>query len=499
MRAVTELTPEAWWRIGTVLDRVSDADSRTWNEALAHACEAEGVRVADVEPFLTALRRSGRFLEHLDPGILEECVRALAADDRPALAPGARLGAYEVIEALGAGGMGEVYKARDTRLSRLVAIKLVRVQIGQLAEARQRFEREARAISALNHPHICTLYDVGEHDSREFLVMELIEGETLAARLERGPLSIEETLRYGIQIADALASAHRQGIVHRDLKPSNVMLTPRGAKLLDFGLATLRAPQALSGAPDPTVTAEGAVLGTVLYMAPEQLEGKSVDARADLFALGAILFEMLTGRRAYDADTTSIIKERLDAPPAFDWAIRQCLVKTADQRWQNAADLASCLQWIAASPGTTDERPKTSSRRRMLIPFAVTIVAVLLASILFATRSRKTPVGEPFRYDIPPPEGTTYGNMFALSPDGRRIAFVAAAADATGGRALWIRPLDALISQRIAGTENALYPFWSPDGTRIGFFADNKLKKVELATGNVQIICEAGLGGGGHG
>src|SRR6266851_7469168 len=282
------------------------------------------------------------------------------------LSPGTRLGPYEIVSAVGAGGMGEVYRARDTRLDRTVAIKVLPQHLADTPEARQRFEREARAVSALNHPHICTLHDVGSQDGTEFLVMEYLEGETLAARLEKGPLPLEQVLKLGIEIADALDKAHRQGIIHRDLKPDNIMLTKSGAKLLDFGLAKAAVAPAsvatLTAAVTRTtpVTQQGTIVGTFQYMSPEQVEGKEVDARSDIFSFGAVLYEMVTGRRAFQGKSQlSVASAVLEkdpkpistlqplTPPPLDRAIRVCLAKNPEDRWQTVRDLELELKWIA--------------------------------------------------------------------------------------------------------------------------------------------------------
>src|SRR5262249_54799937 len=273
------------------------------------------------------------------------------------LAAGSRLGPYEVVSPIGAGGMGEVWKARDTRLERTVAVKVLPPHLSASPEARQRFEREAKTISQLSHPHICALYDVGNQAGVEYLVMEFLEGETLAERLLRGPLPVDQTLRYGMEIADALDKAHRRGIVHRDLKPGNVMLTKSGVKLLDFGLAKAVQPgsavSALTSLPTqgPALTAEGTILGTFQYMAPEQLEGRETDARTDIFSLGAVLYQMATGRKAFSGASQALLISSImqnepaplsaaqpSAPPALERIVRTCLAKDPDDRWQSAAD-----------------------------------------------------------------------------------------------------------------------------------------------------------------
>jgi len=294
------------------------------------------------------------------------------------LGSGMRIGPYEIQSILGSGGMGEVYRARDTRLGRIVAIKVLTAHLDGHPKARQRFDQEARAVSSLSHPHICALYDVGETDDRPFLVMEYLEGETLASRLLRGPLPVDQVLRHAIDIADALDHAHRQGIVHRDLKPSNIMLTRSGAKLLDFGLAQPRWPLAfaspsLGAASRETLTAEGAILGTLHYLAPEQLHGSDTDARTDIFAFGALVYEMATSRQAFEGKSqASVIAAILEQPPAaistlqplaprlLDHVVVRCLAKDPDDRWQTASDLKRELQWVAGS-GADIREPERSS------------------------------------------------------------------------------------------------------------------------------------------
>src|SRR3984957_20064270 len=290
-----------------------------------------------------------------------------------AILPGRRLGPYGILSAIGAGGMGEVYKARDTRLDRIVAIKVLPGHLADRAELRERFDREAKAIASLNHPHICTLYDTGHQDGTDYLVMEYLEGETLAHRLTKGPLPLDQVLRYAIEIADALDKAHRKGVTHRDLKPGNIMLTRSGTKLLDFGLAKLKQEVApanvqlsqLPTANDP-LTAQGTIVGTLQYMAPEQLEGKEVDARTDIFAFGAIVYEMATGKQAFEGKSqASLIAKILETdpppisslqpmtPPALDRVVKKCLAKEPDERWHAAKDLCDALKWIAEGGSQT--------------------------------------------------------------------------------------------------------------------------------------------------
>src|SRR5215471_10159963 len=433
------------------------------------------------------------------------------------LAAGSRLGPYEILSAVGAGGMGEVYKAKDTRLERTVAVKVLPQHLSASAEVRQRFEREAKTISQLSHPHICALYDVGNQDGVEYLVMEYLEGETLAERLLKGPLPVDQTLRYGMEIADALDKAHRQGIVHRDLKPGNVMLTKSGVKLLDFGLAKAVQPasavSALTSLPTegPALTAEGTILGTFQYMAPEQLEGRETDARTDIFALGAVLYEMATGRKAFSGRSRAsligaILKDEPPlvsaaqpmTPPALDRVVRTCLAKDPEERWQSAHDIRSELAWIAQAGSQAGvAAPVALSRRRservtwgIAGALAGAIAAALVSwAVLRARPAAPAPIT---RVAVPFPAGEAFlvDNYLsvAIAPDGRRIVYVARKGDA---RHLVARSLDAAEGVAIAGTEGAYSPFFSPDAQWVGFWADNKMKKVSLAGGTPVTVCES--------
>jgi Tol biopolymer transport system component len=447
----------------------------------------------------------------------------------PRLAAGTRLGPYEIKAPLGAGGMGEVYRARDTRLDRDVAVKVLRGGRAVSAEARARFEREARAVSALNHPNISALYDIGRQETPDgpldYLVMELIEGETLADRLTRGPLPIDDLLRVAVPIADALDRAHRKGIVHRDLKPGNIMLAKAGPKLLDFGLARPAgiAPGSSSGASDlsasPTMTRaltqEGAIVGTFQYMSPEQLEGKEADARSDLFAFGATLYEMATGRKAFDGTSqASLIAAIMNArpqpmrslqplaPAALERVVATCLARDPDDRWQSAGDLKRELQWVAGSsadadPGTGTATSIAALRRIHLFWAAAVVLSILVTAALGARlRPPSSPaVASLLRASIAPPTGARFniiGDVAGppvLSPDGRRMVF--AAIDA-GGNRLWVRSLDDLEARVLPGTDGAMYPFWSPDGRSVAFFTFDKVKRIDVDGGAVYTICDAG-------
>jgi Tol biopolymer transport system component len=399
--------------------------------------------------------------------------------------------------------MGEVYRAKDTRLDRTVAIKILPAHLSSDPVRKQRFEREAKTISSLNHPNICVLYDVGQQDGIDYLVMECIEGETLLKRLEKGALPLEQVLKYGTQIADALDKAHRSGVVHRDLKPGNIMLTPTSAKLLDFGLAKPTAP--LSSAETLTaatrnspVTEQGTIVGTFQYMSPEQIEGKELDGRSDLFSLGAVLYEMLTGQRAFpgksqlsvasailEKEPTPISTVKPLTPPALDHAIRRSLAKEVERRWQSAADLAGELQWITEAGSQAGVPAPLVSHRKVRDRLAWSVAALLavaLAPVAFLHLREIPPArAAPVRFQIPAPENTTLGPFLNLSPDGRKLAFVA------GGR-LWVHFLESGESHQLAA--DGYSPFWSPDSRFIGYASQEKLKKIEATGGPSQTVAD---------
>ena len=436
------------------------------------------------------------------------------------LESGSRLGPYDISGHIGAGGMGEVYRARDTRLERDVAIKVLPATLNAHPELRSRFQREARAISQLNHPHICTLHDVGQENGIDYIVMEMLEGESLAARIERGPLPLGEVLRYGAQIAEALGAAHARGIVHRDLKPGNVMLTRSGAKLLDFGLAktvsgfVASSPEAETThlAPsDPPLTGRGTLVGTFQYMAPEQLEGLDADARTDIFALGALLYEMVTGKRAFDGKTrTSVIAAIVDrdpppirlvqplSPKALEELIRICLAKDPDDRWQNARDVA--IQLRALGGGEDDATTTTRAARwRGWIGWAAAAVAIAaLAAVLFGARSSDA---RPVYSAVAPPDGVRLAfegpgaGSISLSPDGGWMTFDAVGED--GVPRLWLRRVSNGELRTLPGTEGAVYPFWSPDSRQIAFFSNRKLRTMSIDGGTAVDVCDVNEPRGG--
>jgi eukaryotic-like serine/threonine-protein kinase len=445
-----------------------------------------------------------------------------------ALQVGSRLGPYEILAPIGAGGMGEVYKARDTRLDRTVAIKVLPEHVSSNPELKARLEREAKALSGFQHPHICTLYDVGRQEGAagevDYLVMEYLEGETLATRLERGALPTTELLRIAIAVADALDKAHRQGVVHRDLKPGNIILTKGGAKLLDFGLAKERrgavAASSLTGLPTRAqpLTAQGTIVGTFQYMAPEQIEGADADARADIWALGCVLYEMATGRRAFEGKTqASVIAAilaaeppaigtlRSSSPQAFDHVIRTCLAKDPEERFQSAHDLLLQLRFIALDSASGAAAAVAAHRGRpgrgALVAWGVAAVASLVAigSVTLLLRSAP-PQSQVVRAVILPPEKVVleltgdFSGPPVFSPDGSQLAFVARA---DGIKSVWVRPLNALAAHRLDDTEGASFPFWSADSRQIGFFAEGKLRRIPAAGGPTAIVADAPNARGG--
>jgi WD40 repeat protein len=419
--------------------------------------------------------------------------------------------------------MGEVYRARDTRLDRDVAVKVLPANLSSDPNLRQRLEREAKAVSKLSHPNICTLHDIGHQDGMDFLVMELLDGETLEQRLTKGPLPSEQTVRYAAQIADALAKAHRKGLTHRDLKPSNIMLTKSGAKLMDFGLAKQASPAPLAAAltemtmEQSKLTGEGTIVGTFQYMAPEQLEGKEADARTDIFALGEVIYEMATGKPAFSGKSrASLIAAILTAepppitqlqpltPPALERVVKKCLAKDPDDRWQSASDLASELKWMAEGGSQAGVPPPRVSKRKVRerVAWALAALGLSAAAIMAAIHFRgNTRPAQVVRSLIPAEEGTfpIFSGDFAgppvLSPDGNNLAFVAAREQ--GAVILWVRPLNASHARALTGTEGATFPFWSPDGRSLGFFAGGKLKTAAVEGGTPSEVCNAPSARGG--
>jgi eukaryotic-like serine/threonine-protein kinase len=408
--------------------------------------------------------------------------------------------------------MGEVYRARDTRLDRDVAIKVLSGHFESSPSLKERFEREARTISQLSHPHICHLYDVGSQDGTDYLVMECLEGETLSQRLERGPLPLDEVLRDGAQVADALDKAHQQGVIHRDLKPGNIMLTKSGAKVLDFGLAKQAQAKSTSSSALTAMTAakaltvEGTIVGTFQYMAPEQIEGAEADERSDIFALGCVLYEMATGKRAFAGKTQASVIAAILAtepaplsrvapmtPPALDRLVRSCMAKEREERIRSAHDVKLQLDWIAEAGSPAGLPAPVVAKRRISqrLAWAVAVVATALAIAFAVGFVLRAPLpAHPLRVSILPPDQHSFDPMsLALSPDGTKLAFVATLAGAAPQ--LWVRPLDSTAAQPLAGTDSAVFPFWSPDSRSLGFFAGGKLRIIDASGGAVQTLADA--------
>jgi Tol biopolymer transport system component len=431
---------------------------------------------------------------------------------------GARLGPYEILSLVGRGGMGEVYRARDTRLNRDVAVKVLPASVGNDQSRRARFAREAMAISQLSHPHICAIYDIGEQDGVAYLVMEYLDGEPLGQRLRRGPVPWATALPWAIQIASAIDAAHRRGIVHRDLKPGNAMITESGVKLLDFGLAklvegSLAAISAAGSAATESLTAEQRLVGTMHYMSPEQLEGRDVDARTDVFALGTTLYEMLTGRKAFEGSSAASVTAAIltsdppsvsssssssagepAMPPGLDHVIRRALAKHPDERWQTARDMMLELRWVLEGrPGRGSRAPaRSASKRALVLAAGATALLVAGAFVGWSLRSPgQTPPDAATIFTVQAPEGTRlnpgYG-LFAVSPDARKIAFLAG--PTADDNRIWIRSLDSLVARPLLGTEGAINPFWSPDSEWLGFQAGKQLKRVAISGGTPTVITD---------
>jgi Tol biopolymer transport system component len=505
------MTPDRWAKIEELYHSALDRDGTDRAAYLDEASAGDEALRQEVESLLVHGRGMTSFLE--EPA-LEKLAKGLNKKVGQLLI-GRELGSYQIISLLGAGGMGEVYRARDTRLDRIVAIKVFPQQFANQTDLRERFEREARAIASLNHPHICVLHDVGRQDGMDYLVLEYLEGETLADRVKKGPLPLVEVLRYAVEIADALDKAHRKGITHRDLKPGNIMLTKSGAKLLDFGLAKLGriAGQAKSLSELPTekdaITAQGTILGTLQYMAPEQVEGKQVDARTDIFAFGVVIYEMATARKAFEGQSQgSLVAKILDAepipmsslqpmtPPALDHLVNRCLAKDPDERWQSAKDICEQLRWISGSiPASAEVKsvPAYKNWRKTLAWTAMGVVACAIVGI-FAWMYKPAPTQPVTRtvINLAPGQqlaGLENGPAVALSPDGTHLAYVARQG---GTQQIYLRAMDSLEARPIPGSEGAVNPFFSPDDQWLGFFASGKLNKVSVSGGAAVILGDAG-------
>jgi serine/threonine protein kinase len=520
------MTPERWRDVERLYHAALERDGDQRTVFLADACKDDPALRREVESLLAYRTKTSDFIE-TPAADAYPALAAIVSRDRslfqappaPGQFVGHVFGVYEIKALIATGGMGEIYRGLDTRLHRTVAIKTLPAHLSHDPAWRERFRREAQSVSRLNHPHICTLYDVGIEDDVQYLVMEHIEGETLEARLAHGPLPLAASLQYSMQIAEALDEAHRGGVVHRDMKPSNVMLTKSGVKVLDFGLATEMRSGLLDGSLAENahaLTAAGSILGTPQYMAPEQIEGRPLDARTDMFSFGVMAYEMLTGARAFRGDSpirliSAILKDDpqpiAELAPEVPWllarTISRCLAKAPEDRWQTANDLLFQLRTIGAAPGEIDalqSRPVRRSRSVERGLWAAVVIASIAGTWMWAKRqgiSVSTPREETatVRFTIAPPAGTTFASSqdvpLTLSPDGRSLVFVAAGTD--GVRRLWLRALDGAGegASVLSGTEGANTPFWSPDSQWIGFFASNSLKKLRVSTGIAQTIASS--------
>ena len=492
--------PDEWARIKSVFDAAVAMPEATRLAYVAEACHGDSTLRRHVEGLLDSHRRADAFLE----------TPALRFDDTASAATleGERVGPYLLTTRIGAGGMGEVYKARDTRLDRTVAVKVLSKALAGDPLAKERFEREARAVAALNHPHICTLYDVGVG----FLVMEYVDGETLASRLTHGPLPVDTALRYAIEIASAIDKAHAAGLAHRDLKPNNIMLSKSGAKLLDFGLAKTLAPEvtpaALAADGRPAhLTTPGMILGTLHYMAPEQLEGKDVDHRADLFAFGCVAYEMLTGKKAFDAGSSAGVVTAIMAsqptpvrqlaplvPASLEYVIGRCLAKDPDERWQTGRDMLAELKRQGDTAVRVSEGARRNRRPGVRVASAVAIASAVVALILGSLFLLRRPAPSPVLHlsILPSVDGFDLSPDPIVSPDGRYVAFKAQ--DASHRTSIWLKALGDAGAKPIANTEGTDYtpaPFWSPDSRSIGFFASGKLKRIDISGGAAQVLAPA--------
>jgi len=515
------MKPERWRQIEQLYHAALDREPDERAAFLAETCIDDSGLRREVEELLGYDGAAESFIKG---NALAFEARRLGSEGlsqtQPQLIPGQVIGAYKILSLLGRGGMGVVYRARDERLRRDVAVKVLPASLANDADRLRRFEQEAHATSALNHPNILTIYDIGAHEGAPFIVAELLDGEELRTQLGQGALPARRALVYAQQITAGLAAAHEKGIVHRDLKPENLFITTDGrVKILDFGLAKLRPPQVDgvdTGAPTQNkITEPGVVMGTVGYMSPEQVRGQEADNRADIFSFGVILYEMLSGRRTFSGESAvevmnSILKEdppelgETDAKvsPALEKIVRRCLEKKPERRFQTASDLTFALEALSTPSNSRLETPAVETvnatthrtgREKWLIG-AIALSTLMAMGFAWAYFVRQPTADAPVvKFSIPPPEKSSFEHI-AVSPNGRYLAFTAAT---SGKYQLWVRPLDSTEARPLAGTEGARQPFWSPDSRIIGFFADFRLKKIDVAGGPVETLCELRMPLGG--
>jgi serine/threonine protein kinase/Tol biopolymer transport system component len=495
------MSDDRWARVEQVYHAALEHTPEQRAAFIAETCSSDSGLRREVESLLAYHGRGDALLDRQWVRRVMETVMPFNVE------LGASLGPYKILARAGKGGMGEIYKARDVRLNRVVAIKILSYEFRIGLTHRSQLQREGVAIAGLSHPHICTLFDVGEQNGLQYLVMEYLEGETLASRLKRGPLPIDQALRVAIPMLEALNHAHRHGIVHRDLKPANVMLGASGVKILDFGLAKiLQATSRPTG--DSSVTVDGAIAGTLPYMSPEQLEGKPVDERADIYAFGAVLYEMVTGRRPFEGETQAALISAImtkqppalhlvkpSLPSAWDHVVENCLARTVEARWQTASDVLLELKWLSGDEtDAATSNPKKHRHHRSIAIWAVAAV-VMLAALSFvgirlgAIKFSKVET-HPVRLEVPLPEEVSMGwlDSVAISPDGRKLVFAGQNTD--GRRLLWVRDLDSLEPHALPNVEGSS-AFWAPDSRSIAFFSQRTLQRVAAAGGTPVTLCDA--------
>jgi len=506
------MSPDRWQQIEKIYHEALQRTPVERSAFLDEVCGSDHILQKQIESLLA---HEGEAEDFIEKPALAMAAQSLMGH-QTGLREGQTLGSYRILSLLGSGGMGAVYKATDFRLNRTVAIKVLLQNVSERPDLKERFRREAQAIANLNHPNVCVIHDIGHQDGLDYLVMEHLEGETLARRLEKGALPAGDVMQLAMEISDALDKVHRHGVVHRDLKPNNIMLTKSGAKLLDFGLAKLATNRVieLSTLQDTDITAEGTILGTLQYMAPEQVQGNEADARSDIFSLGVILYEMLAGHKAFEGkNPASVMAAILEREPeslpthqnrkvkGLEYVIQKCIAKSPDDRWQNAHDLLLQLRWIVQQDADSTSQPARSStviRAALLIG----MLAIILTTVFVVIRTDQGPAQAVLtRFPIYPPDNGILLSAGNVSPDGQTVAFMAD--DQKGNRLIWLRSLDGLRAKPLQGTEETIPPFfWSPDSKQIAFLTPTHLKKIAIPEGQAQTLVAvrpfaAGASGGG--